>query len=133
MSLDEARASGTGDRGAVVCAAPLGEDGTIDSSFGRARRMAVVRIEDGTVTGMQEELVAWDVAHDTGSEGSHHARVARFLLDHDVDVVLARHVGPGMAQMLGRMGITLRLGATGDVRASALAAAAHLDPEDRGG
>ena len=132
MSLDDARAGGLRADHAVVVCAPVSADGTIDSSFGRARRIAVARVEDGTVTDLQDELVAWDEVHDTGTEGGHHARVARFLRDHAVDVVLARHLGPDMAHMLERMGITVRLGAAGDVRASALeTAAAHASEEGR--
>ena len=52
------------------------------------------------------------------------ARVASFLREQGVQVVVAHHIGPGMATMLGRMGLTVRLGASGDARQAALAAAA---------
>lgn len=64
--------------------------------------------------------------HDVGTEGAHHARVATFLREQGVQVVVAHHIGPGMATMLGLMGLTVRLGASGDARQAALAAAASL-------
>ena len=57
----------------------------------------------------------WSVCGtDAGPEGGHHARVARFLQDHRIEVVVAHHMGEPMAQMLDRMGIDVRLGAGGD-------------------
>ena len=106
----------------VICV-PVTLDGAIDASWGRAPRVAVIRVEGGTIVADEEHPVGWDSLHDTGTEGSHHARVARFLRDHGVEVVLAGHMGPPMVHMLGQMGIRARLGATGDARAAALAVA----------
>ncbi len=58
-----------------------------------------------------------------GSEGGHHARVARFLLEHGTEVVVADHMGDPMLHMLAEMGVEVRLGASGDARAAVLAAA----------
>jgi len=55
-----------------------------------------------------------------------HARVARFLIDHHIDVVVAEHMGPGMTRMLTTMGIRVSLGALGDARAAVLAALQQL-------
>ena len=60
--------------------------------------------------------------HDEGTEGAHHARIVRFLRDHEVQVVVARGIGPGMQRTLGSMGVRAVTGATGDARAAALSA-----------
>ena len=77
----------------------------------------------GRSTAWEEHDVAWDALHDVGTEGGHHARVARFLKEHGVEVVVAGHMGPPMEQMLGSMRIVARLGAGGDARQAVLAAA----------
>ena len=108
----------------MVMCVPVMSDGQIDPRWGRAARVAIVDVEDGAVAGWREFDVAWDDLHDVGSEGAHHARVVRFLREQGVQTVLAHHMGPDMLTMLGRMGLTVRLGASGDARQAALAAAA---------
>lgn len=98
-----------------VCV-PVTPDGLVDPRWGRAARVAVARIEGGSVVDWHEHEVAWDVLHDVGTEGGHHARVARFLTEQGIDVVVAGHMGPPMVQMLGKMRIVARLGASGDAR-----------------
>ena len=115
-------ASATGGFVVVICI-PVSTEGVVGHSWGRAPRVAVVRIEGGQIISMTEHDVAWDVLHDEGPEGSHHARVARFLKDEGVGVVVAGHMGGPMAHMLQQMGIRVQLGATGSARAAALAAA----------
>jgi len=107
----------------VVCV-PVMSDGQVDPRWGRAARVAIVDVKGGVLAGWREFDVAWDELHDVGTEGGHHARVARFLREQDVQTVLAHHMGPEMLNMLGRMGLTARLGASGDARQAALAAAA---------
>jgi predicted Fe-Mo cluster-binding NifX family protein len=114
-------ATGIGAR-MVICLAVAG-DGCIDPRWGRAQRVAIATAEKGAITGWEEFDVSWDTLHDTGSEGTHHARVARFLREHQVDTVLAHHMGEGMARMLGKMGVTVHLGLVGDARRAVTAAA----------
>ena len=106
----------------VICVAVAG-DGTVDPRWGRAHRVAVTAAGGGAITNWEEFDVSWDTLHDTGPEGVHHARVARFLIDHRVDTVLAHHMGGGIAQMLEKMGVTVRLGVGGDARQAVVAAA----------
>jgi len=108
--------------GVTLCV-PVADDGSTASGWGRARRVAVATASAGTITAWQEFAVGWDVAHDQGAEGAHHARVARFLIEHGVQVVVAQHMGPGMTRMLGTMGLRVVIGADGDARAAVLAAA----------
>ncbi len=107
---------------------PVTEDGRVDPRWGRAARVAIAEVRDGGVTTWQVFDVGWDVAHDEGPEGSHHARVARFLREQGVTVVVAEHMGPPMARMLERMGIDVRLGAAGDARQAVLSQAMRPQP-----
>jgi predicted Fe-Mo cluster-binding NifX family protein len=102
---------------------PVTETGAVDPRWGRADRVAVADVAGGQVTGWEEFHVQWGALHDSGTEGSHHARVVRFLRDHGVEVVVAEHMGGGMVHMLDRMGVKIVLGADGDAREAVLAAA----------
>ncbi|HEX7948995.1 MAG TPA: NifB/NifX family molybdenum-iron cluster-binding protein [Candidatus Limnocylindrales bacterium] len=107
----------------MIVAIALAPDGTAGQGWGRAPRVAVARVENGRIESWTEHDTRWDVFHDEGSEGGHHARIARFLADHAVEVVMAGHMGPPMVQMLGRMGIGIRLDGGGDARAAVVGAA----------
>ena len=102
----------------MTVAVPVGTDGQITPGWGRAQHIAVATTAEQAVTGWQVYDVGWDTAHDEGTEGSHHARIARFLIDHDVTTVMAEHMGEGMTRMLATMGIPTLLGAHGDARAN---------------
>ena len=104
----------------MIVAVAVTPEGLIDSRWGRAERVAVAAVSENEVTGWQEFEVGWASLHDSGSEGSHHARVARFLQEHDVEAVVADHMGAGMEHMLAKMGIAVRLGAGGWARDAAL-------------
>jgi len=105
----------------IVCI-PVTDDGHVGGGWGRAHRVALVTIVDDSPLGWQEIEVGWDTAHDEGTEGSHHARIARFVIDHHVDAVVAGHMGPPMARMLDKLGIRTSVGAEGDARAAVQAA-----------
>jgi predicted Fe-Mo cluster-binding NifX family protein len=102
----------------------LGPAGTVGGGLGRASHVAVATVEDGQVTSWAEHEVGWDRLHDEGSEGSHHARIVRFLREHGVEVVVARGAGEGMQRTLSSMGVRPVLGVQGDARAAVVAAAA---------
>jgi predicted Fe-Mo cluster-binding NifX family protein len=106
----------------LVCV-PVTTDGQVDARWGRAARVAVARVRDGSLVSWQAFDVGWDGLHDLTTEGGHHARVARFLQDQQVEMVVADHMGVEMAHMLERMGILVRLGAGGDARQAVLSAA----------
>lgn len=99
----------------IVCV-PVDGSGSVGHSWGRAPRVAVARVANGSIETWAEHAVAWDVLHDEGTEGGHHARVARFLQEQGVELVVAGHMGPPMLHMLERMGIAVRLAAEGDAR-----------------
>jgi predicted Fe-Mo cluster-binding NifX family protein len=110
----------------VIVCVPVTPDGEVDPRWGRAARVAVATVEGGRITAWDEHDVAWDVLHDVGTEGGHHARVATFLKDHRIEVVVAGHMGPPMAEMLAKMRILARTGAQGDAR-TAVEFAGRLD------
>lgn len=103
-------------------------DGQVGGGWGRAPRIAVAEVEGGAVTAWAEHDVAWDRRHDEGGEGAHHARVVRFVREHGAQVVVTGHMGPPMQNTMGKLGVRLVLGATGDARAAAVAAAASAGP-----
>jgi predicted Fe-Mo cluster-binding NifX family protein len=106
----------------IVCVA-LGPDGAVGGGWGRAERVAVARVEGGAIASWEEFDVGWGRAHDAGPEGQHHARIARFLMDHHVETIVTGHMGPGMERMLAGMKIAGRTGVTGPAREAAIAAA----------
>ncbi len=112
----------TAERGAVIVAIALAPGGAAGQGWGRAQRVAVARVEGERIQSWDEYDVGWDVLHDEGSEGGHHARIARFLGEHKVQLVMAGHMGPPMVHMLGRMGIRVQLGDAGEPRAVVIAA-----------
>lgn len=46
--------------------------------------------------------MGWDVLHDQGGEGAHHARIVRFLREHKV--VVASRIGPGKRRTVDSAG-----------------------------
>ena len=118
------------ERGAVIVAIALAPGGAAGQGWGRAQRVAVACVDDERIQSWDEYDVGWDVLHDEGSEGGHHARIARFLGAHGVQLVLAGHMGPPMVQMLGRMGVRVRLGDAGEPRAAVIAAVRSDIPAD---
>lgn len=109
-----------GRAGVVVCV-PVTADRRMAHGWGRARRLALVTVAAGRIVDWTEHEVRWDELHDVGTEGSHHARVVRFLREHRVEVVVAQHMGPPMTRTLGQLGIRCHLGADGDAEAAVLA------------
>jgi predicted Fe-Mo cluster-binding NifX family protein len=105
----------------IVCA-PVTQEGMIDPRWGKADWVAVAEVVAGEIVTWHEVEVSWSRLHDEGGPGSHHARVVTFLREHQVEVVVANHIGPGMVRMLDTMGVPMHLGAAGDARAAVLAA-----------
>jgi len=105
----------------IVCV-PVTTDGMVDPRWGRADRVAVADVVDCRIVSWQEVEVSWSRLHDEGTPGSHHARVVSFLRGHQVEAVVANHIGDGMVRTLGTMGLPTHLGAAGDARAAVLAA-----------
>lgn len=99
----------------IVCT-PVTATDEVDPRWGRADWIAVTTVRDGVLEGWERINVSWSTLHDEGSSARHHARVAKFLLDHGVEAVVANHVGDGMVRMLDTMKIKLIVDASGDAR-----------------
>ncbi len=93
-----------------VVAIPVTPDGGVEARFGRAPTMAIATVESGRITDWRTEDVGWDVLHDLGEHGQHHARIVRFMRDNSVTVAAAGHMGPPMVNTLGKLGLAVVLG-----------------------
>ncbi|MCY0909278.1 NifB/NifX family molybdenum-iron cluster-binding protein [Sulfobacillus sp. hq2] len=100
----------------IICI-PVTVSGEVEPRWGKAPRVALATVEGHQIADWTEEDVHWDTLHDEGGEGKHHARIARFLMDHHVTDVAANHMGPGMERMLGSMRLKVYLGVEGNARA----------------
>lgn len=110
----------------MIIATPVTEDGLSAAAWGRAHWVGVADVEDGAVRSWQVHEVGWDVSHDEGTHGSHHARIVRFLKDEGVQAVVVDHMGEGMQRVMNTMGIPLLPASPGDAKASVLAAVASV-------
>jgi len=93
----------------IVCT-PVTKEGLIDPRWGRADWVAVANVVNGEIVSWQEVEVSWSRLHDEGTPGSHHARVVSFLRRHQVEAVVANHIGDGMVRMLDTMGLPVASG-----------------------
>lgn len=59
----------------VLCV-PIAVDEQVGTSWGKASAVAFATVDDGAIESWRTEAVSWDVSHDEGTPGSHHARVA---------------------------------------------------------
>ena len=105
----------------IVCV-PVTKEGMIDPRWGRADWLALAEVLNGEIVSWQEVEVSWSRLHDEGTPGTHHARVVSFLREHQVEAVVANHIGEGMVRMLDTMGLPVYLGVSGDARAAVQAA-----------
>lgn len=105
----------------IVCA-PVNlsseNQSTIDPRWGRAHWVALAEVVAGNIQSWREIEVSWDLLHDEGTDGSHHARIAKFLKANVVELVVVDHMGDGMVRMLGTMNIPVSYNASGDARAA---------------
>lgn len=107
----------------VIAPLDLDDESVVGHSWGKTPRVVVARVRDGHVLDKQVHDVRWDLGHDAGPHGSHHARIARFLLDEQVGAVVAGHMGPPMVRMLTTMKLRVLLGAQGPLDEALLRAA----------
>jgi predicted Fe-Mo cluster-binding NifX family protein len=111
-------ADGSGSGMVVRVAVPVTGEGLIGSRWGRAQRVAVAEIDGGAIGSWQEFDVGWDRLHDAGTEGAHHARVARFVREQDISMVIVEQMGDDMARMLQKLGLQVRRGVSGNARSA---------------
>ena len=107
----------------VIVAVTVTPDGGVGGGLGRAQTVALADVRGGDVTEWTEVPVGWGDLHGTGPEGTHHARIVRFLPEHQVQVVVTSGLGAGMQQTLAKLGVDVRTDLAGDARTAALTAA----------
>jgi predicted Fe-Mo cluster-binding NifX family protein len=94
----------------------------VAAGWGKAQTMAVATVVDGQIASWAEHEVGWDVLHGQGSEGTHHARIVRFVRDHGATIVVTGHMGPPMHKTMSKLGCKVVLEVTGDAREAAVQA-----------
>ena len=110
-------------------AIPVDDQGRTGHAWGRAHWIGLASVSGPDADGAWQiddwrvDEVGWDVLHDTGTEGGHHARVVRFLRDNQVGAIVVDHVGEGMRRMLASMSIPILPMVPGDARDAVVAAA----------
>lgn len=97
-------------------------DGDVGGGLGRAQTMAVADVRDGEVVSWTEVHVGWGDLHDTGPEGTHHARIVRFVRENGLEGVVTSGLGEGMRRTMGKLGVIVRTDLQGDARAAAAVA-----------
>jgi predicted Fe-Mo cluster-binding NifX family protein len=102
----------------IICL-PITKDGNVDPRWGRADWIAIADVVNHEILSWREVKVSWSTLHDQGTDGSHHARVVKFLKDQKIEAIVVNHMGDGMTRMLETMKIPVQLGAIGDARAAA--------------
>ena len=108
----------------MIVATPVTADGLSAAAWGRAHWIGVAEVTDDRIVAWRVHEVGWDVSHDAGTHGSHHARIVGFLTEHGIQAVVVDHMGPGMVRVMETMRIPVLPARTGDAQASILAALA---------
>lgn len=99
----------------ILCV-PITDDEQVGPIWGKASAVAIATVDNGAIESWRTETVNWDVSHDEGTPGSHHARVARFIQDNAITTVLAFHMGEPMHVMLTKLGVDVQQGVAGNAR-----------------
>lgn len=100
----------------MIIATPVTPDGNVDPRWGRAHTMALAQVENDELVGWSEVEVNWDVLHDEGTEGSHHARVVTFLRENSVEGVILYRAGEPMLNTMAKMGLVIATDAAGNAK-----------------
>lgn len=98
----------------------------VGGGLGKAHSMALATVANGRIVSWEVEEVGWDALHGQGPEGTHHARIVRFMGDHGVRAVVTGHMGAPMVNTMTKLGVLPLVDAAGDARQAALAGAAIL-------
>jgi len=107
----------------VRLCAPVTESGEIFPKWCRADRLVLAAVRSEEIITWEETQVWWADAHDGSTEQEHHARMATFLRERAVDIVVVDHMGNCLRGALLRMEIAVHQGAAGLARQAILDAA----------
>ncbi|MCL5101992.1 MAG: hypothetical protein M1544_01380 [Candidatus Marsarchaeota archaeon] len=92
-----------------IIMATIDDEGSL-TGVGRAPKVAIIKESNGKVESIEEIDVKWGESHEREQEGLHHASIAKFIKEHNVNEVVAAGAGPNMQGMLGRLKVVLRFG-----------------------
>lgn len=106
----------------MIIAVPVAADEEVDPRWGKAKNVALAKVEEGAITAWEVFDVGWDALHDQGEHGTHHGRIVRFLREHSVDAVVINHAGAPMMNTMAKMGLRIAIEATGPARQAVLRA-----------
>ncbi|MGC8628829.1 MAG: NifB/NifX family molybdenum-iron cluster-binding protein [Candidatus Micrarchaeia archaeon] len=91
-----------------VIVATIDYDGFL-TGIGRAPKVAIAKVSNGTIASAEEKEVRWDEAHEKEQEGLHHSNVAKFFIANKATDIVAGGAGPDMRRMIERLGIKLHI------------------------
>lgn len=94
-------------------------DGAVGGGLGRAQTMAVADVRDGEIAAWTEVAVGWGDLHGSEPEGTHHARIVRFVREHGLECVVTSGLGDGMRTTMAKLGVVVRTDLVGEARAAA--------------
>lgn len=86
---------------------PVNADGTVELRFGRAHFVAVAEFDGDQLTNWTVDEVNWDVLHDEGTHGHHHARMVRYIKEHNVERIGFVGMGQSMMNTLNKANVLL--------------------------
>lgn len=109
-------------------------NGMVNAHFGRANKLAFATIENKQIISWEEVAAPFAETHghdhhhehehgyhhhdhDHNHEhGHHHQAIKNFLVEHQVDLVLLDHAGPGMQKVINETDIKIVIGAKGNAK-----------------
>lgn len=103
---------------AITIAIPITVDGAVFERLAKAPLVATCVLRDGEVVDWTEHAVGWDQTYGVDVMGNHHARVMRFMQEHNVTDVVAADVCDNMRRSLEAKDVTLHADFAGDARAA---------------
>lgn len=95
---------------------PLDGHGGVAPRLGQAPIVAVCRVDDGVITSWVEHPVRWDTTYGVDVPGVHHPRVVRFMLEHEVNDVVANAVCDSVQRALDTNGVNVHVSQHVDAR-----------------
>ncbi len=113
----------------MIIAVPVTADGLVDPRWGKAQTIAIAKITtdpDVQIELWEEHPVGWNVLHDQGAHGTHHARIVKFLKEHNVNAVVINHCGASIMNTMQKMGLVIAVEAVGPAKEVLIQAAPEL-------
>lgn len=91
----------------VICATLVGPN-QVGGGLGRTDRVVIARVRTDAEPKIEEHEVGWGSRYAQGAASEHHNEIARFLKDHEVEMVVTGQAAKELEQILGDMRIRLQ-------------------------